>query len=51
MEYIRKYTLQVLKSRNGRDSLISASVEVNGVVLKDLISCKISIQIFEVWKK
>ena len=31
--------------------LISASVKVNGVVLKDLISCKISIQIFEVWKK
>ena len=31
--------------------LISASVKVNRVVLKELISCKIPIQIFEVWKK
>jgi len=31
--------------------LISASVKVNRVVLKELISCKIPIKIFEVWKK
>lgn len=43
--------LRVLRSRNGKDSVISLSVDVKGTFLKGVLSCIIFIHIFEVWKK